>query len=736
MLNLYVIYTFIAFTLVSNVVSFVRVRQNFQRTEKLLFIYLFLSILLWGVSNALADIVKTQSLALFFAQISILFPLNILNALAQTIRNYPRVIAEKADEILFNLMKIVTIVFTVIAVLLLRSELNVASYKINAEGPIDYVPGMLYYLLGGLSIFFLIGIVYSWVKRFARYTKTQRVQVFYLLGAVLFVYVSMSLGLLILPAMGLSLYGPFMFLSLSFLLFIINKSLLVRVAIVDIQEEVANLFGGLLASTIMLLFWNITSIANHNLNLVGRYLISFVFLLIIYYVYKGVANIYVRRKVLSANEIRKFIDLSRKFLTVEEVLEQVRLTLGKVLYTGNITFQTLEVGDEFGDMLKIWWAARAKTPFINREILTESYYDRENNKEITKKIYIYFEENSQDMIIPVSTNSNLIGIINIFGVKKIINDSDYQNLSLLSDSISVSISRALAYQELRNFNELLQQKVNEQTTELQAKVQQLQEARRKERDMIDIMGHELRTPATIAKLNVELLHNLTEDIVNNRDKFELYVNRIQNAVENEIKLINTLLSSAKLEGNRIELNPEEVDIVGEVEMAIHGHEMDAKDKGVELRNLVDSETPSIYADHARIVEVLNNLVDNAIKYTKEGSVTILAKYDESTVTVSVVDTGEGIQEDDLKKLGQKFYRVGNYLDDEAGKPDIVRPGGTGLGLYVTFGLVEKMGGKMEVTSKIGEGSSFSFTLPRYKGQILNANGTKSNNMFERLGLKR
>ena len=83
----------------------------------------------------------------------------------------------------------------------------------------------------------------------------------------------------------------------------------------------------------------------------------------------------------------------------------------------------------------------------------------------------------------------------------------------------------------------------------------------------------------------------------------------------------------------------------------------------------------------------------------------------------------------MKQLGEKFYRVDNYLESE-----IVRPGGTGLGLYVTFGLVKLMGGKIEVESTQGVGSKFTFTLPKYKGQQVEVLGTV--NRFEKLGLKR
>ena len=105
------------------------------------------------------------------------------------------------------------------------------------------------------------------------------------------------------------------------------------------------------------------------------------------------------------------------------------------------------------------------------------------------------------------------------------------------------------------------------------------------------------------------------------------------------------------------------------------------------------------------------------------------------VQVSVVDTGEGISEEDIKNLGKKFYRATNYIEsDESDDFDIVRPGGTGLGLYVTFNLIGKMGGDIRVESELGKGSKFIFTLPKYAGQKVEK--VESNDMFERLGLKK
>jgi two-component system phosphate regulon sensor histidine kinase PhoR len=101
-----------------------------------------------------------------------------------------------------------------------------------------------------------------------------------------------------------------------------------------------------------------------------------------------------------------------------------------------------------------------------------------------------------------------------------------------------------------------------------------------------------------------------------------------------------------------------------------------------------------------------------------------------------VDSGKGISEEELSRIGQKFYRIENYISEEEGRPDLVRPGGTGLGLYVTFGLVDKMGGKMDVKSEIGKGTKFTFMLPRYKKQDEGVTKVVSKDMFQRLGLKK
>jgi len=117
------------------------------------------------------------------------------------------------------------------------------------------------------------------------------------------------------------------------------------------------------------------------------------------------------------------------------------------------------------------------------------------------------------------------------------------------------------------------------------------------------------------------------------------------------------------------------------------------------------DLPKIKADPDKVRRVLRNLLDNAIKFTDRGRVTVDAYEKGKFVKITIEDTGRGIAEEDLQRLFKKFGRL------ESDFVTAAEAGGTGLGLYISKALVEKMGGKIEVESEVGRGSTFSFTLP-------------------------
>jgi signal transduction histidine kinase len=251
----------------------------------------------------------------------------------------------------------------------------------------------------------------------------------------------------------------------------------------------------------------------------------------------------------------------------------------------------------------------------------------------------------------------------------------------------------------------------------------------KETNILDIIGHELRTPLSVIKINTDLLENSGNT---NRTK---YVKRIQKAIDTETKLLNKLLTSSKIEGKKIDLNLQKVDIHKKIQDVVEIQKSKIEKKKLELELNLSTQKVFVYADPIRVIEILNNLLENAIKYTDKGSIEIETKVEGNKVYTSIKDTGRGIKKKDLQRLGEKFFRVEQYSFSEFNDDfDVVNPGGVGLGLYVTFNLIKKMGGEIDVDSKVGEGSTFTFTLPKYKGQR-SKKTESSKNIFKRLGFK-
>lgn len=399
-------------------------------------------------------------------------------------------------------------------------------------------------------------------------------------------------------------------------------------------------------------------------------------------------------------------------------------------YTGNKVFDSKRIFEILDSPM---FAGRGSISL--GELIGISSMDDESYRATRSELISLLERSDLHLLVPVRYDKELVAIF-VLG-KRDLNSTMYieQEIEFLQSLASItgaSLARAILYQQVQSFNINLQKDVSEKTKELQRNVEELENARRKERDMLDIMGHELRTPATIVKLNADLLRKF---VPNNPKSYQKYLDRIKNSIENEIRLIDTLLSSAKLEGKKIELNKERLSIPEQIETVLHGYEYQIGQKG--LRVMVDFEDgiKDVYADKVRVVEIIDNLLSNAIKYTDEGSIILKAEDTDDYVKVSIIDSGKGIPEKEIPRLGTKFRRIENYITGESNF-NIVRPGGTGLGLYVVYALVEMMGGKIWVHSQVGKGTTFSFTLPVYKGEGIKTLDSDEKNLFEKFGLKK
>lgn len=232
--------------------------------------------------------------------------------------------------------------------------------------------------------------------------------------------------------------------------------------------------------------------------------------------------------------------------------------------------------------------------------------------------------------------------------------------------------------------------------------QQAQQASESKGRFLANMSHEIRTPIhAVLGMNTMILRESKEL------RIREYAQDIQNAGQTLLALINDILDISKLESGKLEILPAEYDFSSLIYDVMNMMEIKAKDKGLSLNLSLDRETPSrLWGDDVRIRQILVNLINNAIKYTETGGVTLIVHTDiledMAKLTFRVEDTGIGIRQEDLEKLFQEFERIEEQRNRKIE--------GTGLGMNITTQLLERMGSRLQVESVYGEGSVFSFEL--------------------------
>ena len=226
---------------------------------------------------------------------------------------------------------------------------------------------------------------------------------------------------------------------------------------------------------------------------------------------------------------------------------------------------------------------------------------------------------------------------------------------------------------------------------------------------ISIISHDLRTPFSSVLGFTDIL--LGDDTLS-KSEIKQYVKYIQEASNNMLTLVNSLLDWTRLQTGRIQFKPNKVDLFTIVENTINGLAGVAINKSIKLINEINPEL-FVFIDRDLILQVFNNLVSNALKFTPvAGNITIRARQSEELrfVEVSVEDTGVGISKDNINKL----FNIESKLTTEGTQGEK----GTGLGLSLVKEIVEKHGGKVWVESEIRLGSKFKFILPKASSTIL------------------
>lgn len=276
-----------------------------------------------------------------------------------------------------------------------------------------------------------------------------------------------------------------------------------------------------------------------------------------------------------------------------------------------------------------------------------------------------------------------------------------------------------AHEQMQEYSTMLEKKVEERTQELSQANDELMRLDQAKTEFLNVASHELRTPLTsvlgFAKI---ILRNFKKaQLIKEQEgltgRLDMVMMVIANAMDNIgiitseaerlTSIINNLLDISKMESAKYDWNMQLNDMGMIVRQVASVSSALFNEKDVELRVEIDDQLPAIYCDRDRIIQVLINLVSNAVKFTDQGTVIINMREENENLVVVVNDSGIGIPEDEIDHIFTRFKQVSYHNED--------KPRGSGLGLAIAKEIVEQHQGVITVESKVGQGTVFQFSLP-------------------------
>lgn len=301
-------------------------------------------------------------------------------------------------------------------------------------------------------------------------------------------------------------------------------------------------------------------------------------------------------------------------------------------------------------------------------------------------------DTQSEAAVPLRIGTRIMGVINIQSTQTFaFTQDDISVLQSLADQVAVAIDNARSY-------ELSQQLIKD-----------LREVDALKSQFLANMSHELRTPLnSIIGFSRVILKGIDGPIT---DLQQQDLTAIYNSGQHLLGLINDILDLARIEAGKMELNFEEVHIAELATSVLSTAKGLVKEKPVQLMQIIPSDMPAIRGDTMRVRQILLNLISNASKFTDEGSITVQAMTQKAPngrmeALINVIDTGPGISAEDQEKLFKAFSQV----DGSATR----KTGGSGLGLSICANLTQLHGGRIGVTSEVGKGSIFWFTIPLFQ----------------------
>jgi PAS domain S-box-containing protein len=317
--------------------------------------------------------------------------------------------------------------------------------------------------------------------------------------------------------------------------------------------------------------------------------------------------------------------------------------------------------------------------------------------------YLLPEERQQlpgvrsNICLPLRAQERVVGVLNVsLSVRHQFSKSEVRLLTAISEIAGSALDRAMVM-------ETLEQRVTERTRELAEANQRLQELDLLKSKFVSDVSHELRTPVANLSLYLDLLQR------GKPEKRSAYLTILHEQTDRLSQLIADILNLAHLEfgQDKVEFGPASLNSL--VEQVIVTHRLQAETSGLKLVYLPQPGLMPVYGEESQLIQVITNLVANAINYTPSGQIRVTTGWDAASCRayLEVLDTGMGVDQEDIPHLFDRFYR--GRRTSQSNMP------GTGLGLAIVKEIVDRHGGEVEVESQVNVGSIFRVWLPLAQG---------------------
>lgn len=394
-------------------------------------------------------------------------------------------------------------------------------------------------------------------------------------------------------------------------------------------------------------------------------------------------NITYRKK--AEEELKREKERAEKYLKIAGVLIVALDKDGKIILINKKGNEIL--GYNNGDLIGKSW--------FNTCLPKE---DRESVKNVFCKLMRKEVKNTEHYENYVITKKGEKRLINWYN--SLVIDDKGSVIGTISSGEDITEKRK-AEEELKKLKEDLEIKVKDRTIKLENAYEDLKELEVMKSNFLTIVSHELKTPLTPAKLQLQMLKDGSLGELNEKQKVSFDV--ILRNVNRLNKLIGDILEISRMQAGTFKMNPEEFSISDLIKEVYYNLVQMSESKGLKLSFKFEENLPLVYADRIRIGEVITNLIDNAIKFSNKGEIQIDAKKDKENILVKVRDSGIGIKKEEERYIFVPFFQA---------EPLYTRKhGGIGLGLSICKKIVEQHGGKIWFESKVRKGTSFYFTIP-------------------------